>query len=52
MKSSFLTGSVKDDLFIREDVMAKYNIPSISSSTSPSTNYDNNNVEPSREEEL
>ena len=46
MKSSFLTGSVKDDLFIREDVMVKYNIPSIS----PSTNYDN--VEPSREEEL
>ena len=48
MKSSFLSGSVKDDLFIREDVMAKYNIPSIS----PSTNYNHNNVEPSREEEL
>ena len=46
MKSSFLSGSVKDDLFIREDVMVKYNIPS----TSSSTNYDN--VEPSREEEL
>ena len=31
VKSSFRSGSVKDDLFIREDVMIKYNIPSIPS---------------------
>ena len=49
MSSSFKSGSVKDDLFIREDVMIKYNIPSISS-IPPSSN--NNSVKPGREEEL
>ena len=49
MSSSFKSGSVKDDLFIREDVMIKYNIPSIPSIL-PSSN--NNNVKPGREEEL
>ena len=44
MGSSFKSGSVKDDLFIREDVMIKYNI----SSTTNSDNY----LQPGREEEL
>ena len=49
MKSSFLSGSVKDDLFIREDVMVKYNIPSIISTTT-TTNINNNKA--GRSEEL
>ena len=44
MSSSFKSGSVKDDLFIREDVMIKYNISV--------TSTNNNNVQPGREEEL
>ena len=49
VSSGFKSGSVKDDLFIREDVMIKYNISSISPST---TSTNNNNVQPGREEEL
>ena len=44
VSSSFKSGSVKDDLFIREDVMIKYNI----SSTTNNDNY----LQPGREEEL
>ena len=52
MSSSFKSGSVKDDLFIREDVMIKYNIPSIPSIPSIPPSSNNNNVKPGREEEL
>ena len=31
--STFRSDSVKDDLFIREDVIRKYNIPDITSTT-------------------
>ena len=48
MSSSFKSGSVKDDLFIREDVMIKYNISSIPPSTTNNDNY----LQPGREEEL
>ena len=34
VKSSFRSDSVKDDLFIREDVITKYNIPHITSTSS------------------
>ena len=33
MDSTFKLDSVKDDLFIREDVISKYNIPDITTST-------------------
>ena len=52
VNSSFKSGSVKDDLFIREDVMIKYNIPSIPSIPSILPSSNNNNVKPGREEEL
>ena len=43
MSSSFRSGSVKDDLFIREDVMRKYNIKSPSLSNISNNNNNNNN---------
>ena len=34
MDSTFKLDSVKDDLFIREDVIEKYKVPDITSTTS------------------